>query len=65
MRVMLPPKKVPHCLLNDLLTSDWLGGITLCEMRAISWLKLETYARYSDSSGIECPDADQACQLQA
>ena len=24
-------------------------------MRAISWLKLETYARYSDKSGIECP----------
>jgi hypothetical protein len=56
MRVMLPPKKVPRGLLNDFLRSEWLNAITWREMRAISWLKLETYARYSDNSGIECPD---------
>jgi hypothetical protein len=56
MRVMLPPKQVPRGLLNDFLKSDRLIGIALCEMRAISWLKLETYARYSDRSGFECPD---------
>ncbi|OKP13309.1 hypothetical protein PENSUB_1040 [Penicillium subrubescens] len=58
MRVMLPPKKVPCGLLNDFLRSDWLIGIALCEMRAISWLKLETYARYSDRRGFECPDPE-------
>lgn len=56
MRVMLPPKKVPRGLLNDFLRSEWLNAITWREMRAISWLKLETYARYSNSSGIQCPD---------
>jgi hypothetical protein len=58
MRVVFPPKKVPRGLLNDFLTSEWLNAITWREMRAISWLKLETYARYSDSSGIECPDPE-------
>ncbi|KAJ6164035.1 hypothetical protein N7470_002707 [Penicillium chermesinum] len=56
MRILLPPKKVPCGLLNDLLTSGRLGSILWCETRAINWLKLETYARYSDSSGIECLD---------
>lgn len=56
MRVLLPPKKVPHGLLNDFLTSDRLFGISWRERKAINWLKLETYARFSDSSGIECPD---------
>ncbi|KAF3384823.1 hypothetical protein F1880_001964 [Penicillium rolfsii] len=55
-RVMLPPRKVPPGLLNDFLRSDWLNAITWREMRAIGWIKLETYALYSDSSGIECPD---------
>jgi hypothetical protein len=58
MRVMLPPKKAPHGLLNDFLKSDWLYGITWREMRAIGWLRLETYALYSESSGIECPNPE-------
>jgi hypothetical protein len=58
MRVLLPPKKVRGGLLNDFLTSDRLYGITWRELEAINWLKLETYARYSDSSGIECPDPE-------
>lgn len=55
MRVTLPPKKVTPGLLNDFLKIDRLRGIMWHEMRAISWLRLETYARYSDNSGIECP----------
>jgi hypothetical protein len=56
MRVLLPPKRVPPGLLNDLSTSDRIHRILWREMKALNWLKLETYARYSDTSVIECPD---------
>lgn len=58
MRVLLPPNKVPRGLLNNILTSERLDSILWCETKAINWLKLETYARYSDSIGIECPDPE-------
>jgi hypothetical protein len=56
MRVMLPPKKVPISLLNDFLLIERVAVASNRERRGRDWLILETYARYSDASGIDCPE---------
>jgi hypothetical protein len=56
MRVLLPPKKVPLSLLNDFLLVERVAVASNRERRGRDWLILETYARYSDSSRIDCPD---------
>lgn len=55
MRVVLPPKRIRPGLLNDLLTSERLSSVAIREACGADWLKWETYVRYADRSGIECP----------
>ena len=56
MRVLLPAKKVQLSLLNDFLLIKRVAVASARERRGRDWLVLETYGRYSDSSGIDCPD---------
>jgi hypothetical protein len=56
MRVLLPPKKVPLSLLNDFLLIERIAVASNRERRGRDWLILETYARYSDSGRIDCPE---------
>ncbi|KAJ5807725.1 hypothetical protein N7474_008994 [Penicillium riverlandense] len=56
MRVLPPAKKIPFGLLNAFLSIERVAVASTRESRGRDWLILETYARYSDSSGIDCPD---------
>lgn len=58
MRVVLPPKKIRPGQLNSFLASERLGSVALRELYGANWLKWESYVRYADASGIECPHPD-------
>ncbi|OOQ90070.1 hypothetical protein PEBR_05012 [Penicillium brasilianum] len=59
MRVILPPRRdIRPGILNHFLTSERLGTEALREMYGSDWLKWETYLRYPNAKGIECPNAD-------
>ena len=58
MRVIIPPRKFPPGLLNDVLFMDRNREAYYCEERAIDWLIWETHARYADYNGIDCPDSE-------
>lgn len=55
MRVVLPPKRIRPGILNHLLISERHGTEAIHKMYGTDWLKWETYLRYPDASGIECP----------
>lgn len=54
MRVLIPAKKIPPGLLDDILLMERAYKDGLSELRAREWLALDTYAQYSDSHEIDC-----------
>lgn len=55
MRVLIPAKKIPSGLLNDFLSMERAYKDGYSEFLAREWLALDTYARYPESRGIDCP----------
>jgi hypothetical protein len=58
MRVVLPPRRMPPGLLSYFLACKRLDSVAVREVYGANWLIWETYVRYADSNGIECPHPD-------
>lgn len=55
MRVVLPPKRMSPGLLSYFLACKRIESDVVREVYGANWLIWDTYVRYADASGIECP----------
>lgn len=58
MRVVLPPKRMPPGLLSYFLAFRRNDSVILNEVYGANWLIWETYVRFADAGGMECPHPD-------